>query len=122
MSEIVDNWEEISRSSGIITAPAAGSDLLVVETDYGGRLETLEFAATEANFFKLVIRDKGTGANPVTKKVFRLYADGQFVDKETFENPIITWGADKEIAFLNVDAANAGERYSVNMKLWTPRV
>lgn len=114
-------YETKYRSSGIVTEPAADSTLLDIETTYGGKLLTLEFAATEANVFKVVIRDTD-GTNPVTKKLYRLYADGQYVDSETFDEPILEWGANKEIAIQNVDAAGLNTRYAVNMKIVTQRV
>lgn len=111
-------WEAKYRTSGIVNDPAAGSDLLVIETTNGGKLVTFEFGATEANFFNVVIRDLD-GSNPVTKKVYRLYADGQYVDAETFDEPILEWGASKEIAITNEDASSLNQRYTVNVKVYT---
>ena len=113
-------WEARYRTSGIVDDPGAGSDLLVIETENGGKLVTFEFGATEANFFNVVIRDEDTGANPLTKKVYRLYADGQYVDVESFDEPILEWGAGKEIAITNEDASNLNQHYIVNMKVYTP--
>lgn len=112
-------WEAKYRTSGIVNDPAAGSDLLVIETVNGGKLVTFEFGATEANFFNVVIRDLDA-ANPVTKKVYRLYADGQYVDVESFDEPILEWGANKEIAITNEDASGLSQHYTVNMKVYTP--
>lgn len=114
-------YEIIYRSSSIVTEPAVGSHLLAIETPYGGKLLTLELAATEANIFNVVIRDTD-GANPITRKMYRLYADGQYVDAETFDEPILEWGANKEIAVLTVDDPGLDKRYVVNMKIAVPRV
>ena len=111
-------WETKYRTSGIVNDPAAGSDLLVIETVNGGKLVTFEFGATEANFFYVVIRDLDA-ANPVTKKVYRLYADGQYVDAETFDEPILEWGANKEIAIQNKNASALNQEYAVNVKVYT---
>ena len=112
-------WEAIYRTSGIVNDPGAGSDLLVIETENGGKLVTFEFGATEANFFNVVIRDIGGPAEP-PKKVYRLYADGQYVDAESFDEPILEWGAGKEIAITNEVASGLSQGYIVNVKVYTP--
>ena len=111
-------WEAKYRTSGIVNDPAADSDPLVIETTNGGKLATLEFGATEANFFNVKIRDLD-GSNAVTKKVYRLYADGQYVDVESFDEPILEWGANKEIAITNEDASGLNKYYIVNVKVYT---
>lgn len=111
-------WEAVYRTSGVVNDPAAGSDLLVIETVNGGKLVSFEFGATEANFFYVVIRDLDA-ANPVTKKVYRLYADGQYVDAESFDEPILEWGANKEVAIQNMKASGLNQEYAVNVKVYT---
>jgi hypothetical protein len=113
-------WEPIYRSSGILKNIGAGTDLLIIETENGGKLVTFEFGATEANFFNVVIRDIGGAALEPKWKVYRLYADGQYVDAETFDEPILEWGAGKEIAITNEEAGGLDQEYIVNMKVYTP--
>ena len=110
-------WEEISVTSDIKTAPAAGSDLVVHETTQDVKVESIEISAGEANWFKVIIRDHNA-ANPVVQKIYRLNSDGQLIVKGDFDDPIFTYEANREITVQNVNAGAAGVNYGVNLKLW----
>lgn len=117
-----EQYEEKDRTSDIKTGViAAGTDLLVVETDNDALLEAIEISCETPNWFKVVIREQDGSACATEKtepKLFRHNADGLVVYKETFDDPIMSWGSDKEIVVQNVDQIGAGDRCAVNLKLW----
>lgn len=115
-------YDEINETSGVIAAPVAGHDLLVIEFDQDARLECIEIAAEEANWFAVYIRDhNGGNAVLVRPGPLRLNGDGQLIYEESFAKPIRTIEANKEIAIQNVNAGTAGKNYAVSMKAWERR-
>ncbi len=117
---------------------AADETLCALECTQDAKLEAIEIAAEEANWFDLIVRTKKvdnitavvTYADTELKKRLRLNGDGQLIYEESFEKPIMTMGArvlesgytvTKECIIIPVDAATALRKYAASMKIWERR-
>ena len=100
---------------------AAGSDILVVETDQDAKVETIAISCTVETWFSVVVR-KHTGDDPKTVLgPFRHNADGMLYIEENFKDPIFSYGANKEVAIVILKEKAAGVEVGASMKIWERR-
>ena len=123
MEDIRELFDEKNRSSGLRTGViAANSDILVVETDHDHtKVETIAISCTAPNWFSIVVR-KHDGTSPSTVLgPLRLNGDGLLYIEENFKDPILSYGANKEVAIVNLKEIAAGVEVGASMKLWERR-
>jgi len=101
------------RSSSIMTAPDAGTDLVSVEFDQESQLSHLHLSAGEMNNFLLIVRDQN-GANSSTVATFSNVSE---LNIGTFEDPVHKAGAQREYVVQNDDAGSSDTDYSVNVRV-----
>lgn len=115
-------FDEKNRSSGLKTGVlAANSDILVVETDQDAKVETIAISCSAANWFGVVVR-KHDGSSPSTVLgPLRHNADGLLYIEENFKDPIFSYGANKEVAIVNLKEIGAGVEAAASTKIWERR-
>ena len=122
MKDKIELFDEKKSSSGRLAGiQAANTDLLVVEHDQDMRLGTLAISCSVACWFNIVERDQDAGNPQTVLGPLRHNADGLIYLEEDFKDPILTAGADKELAIINLDAIGAGEHVAVSVKYWERR-
>lgn len=110
-------WVKRTRE-GDATGASAGANILTVETDYQCKLTRLEIQSDRDDFFNLIVRDQD-GSNPVTRNSFRIPSGGgEAHRKGTFDDPIMNWGAKREITIQNTVSAGATEKQQASITLW----
>lgn len=111
--ETKGEYESQYQSSGVVTAPGADTDLVVVEVSKESQLTRVHITAGESNNFRVERRDQdGSNAEVVaTYSAVTEKAEGEF------ENPVAEAGAQKEYAVVVDDAGSADVDYSANVRV-----
>jgi len=100
-------------------APDKLSDLLVKETTYETKVTDLVIDTPEKNAFNLVVRDHDA-SNPETKKSFKTTSAAELhPGGYNFNNPLLEYGANKEIAVQPISAGT--DTYRVSIALYEHR-
>ena len=100
---------------------AAGTAILIVETDQDAKVETIAISCTVDTWFSAVVR-KHDGSDPKTVLgPFRHNADGLLYIEENFKDPIFSYGANKEVAIVILKEKAAGVEVAASMKIWERR-
>lgn len=98
-----------SYESETANGDGADSDLLVYENTYKARLSNLHITGPDAQDFEVVVRDQD-GSNSTTKKFL---ANVQDANLGNFDDPVLEWGANQELAIINSSALSADD-YGIN--------
>lgn len=98
--------------SQTVNGTSADSDLLVFENTYKARLSKLDIVGADAQDYELVVRNQD-GTNSTTKRV---YASQQNVERGSFDEPVLEWGANQELAVRNLTALSASD-YGINVTI-----
>lgn len=88
----------------------ADTDLLVIETDKQAQLSNIQIDGNDVQDYAVEVRDQD-GSNATTK---RRYFNVSAVNRGSFEDPELEWGAQQEIAIVNRTALSADD-YSINV-------
>lgn len=99
-------------------APDKLSDLLVKETTYETKVTDLVIDTPEKNAFNLVVRNHDA-SDPVTKKSYKITSEGEIRPDANFDEPVIEYGANKEVAVQPISAGT--DTYRVSMALYEHR-
>lgn len=128
MEDNKELFDELNRSSdpdnlGDLNSAllAAGTAILIVETDQDAKVETIAISCTTETWFSAVVR-KHDGSDPKTVLgPFRHNADGMLYIEENFKDPIFSYGANKEVAIVILKEKAAGVEVGASMKIWERR-
>jgi len=111
--EYKGEYESQYQSSGVVTAPGAGTELVVVEATKESQLTRVHITAGESNNFTIERRDHD-GSNV---EMVATYSAVSEKSEGEFENPVAKAGAQKEFAVVVDNAGSADVDYAANLRV-----
>ena len=110
-------WVKRTRE-GSEVAPSAGTDILAVNNTHQCKLTRIEIMADGGGFFNVIVRDQDE-SNPTTRMSYRIPAGGGEVHRKgTFNDPIMNWGAKRQLTIQNEADAGVGEKQQAWITFW----